>query len=410
MREILTILKSDIKSKKSSFLSIMLLMVIVSFSVITICTVYINAQRRDRDAIREGGFGDVFESFNDKNVIESGTSIDDLRDKVKKFAGTKDVKVSKALNCKIKDINGKESDNSMYILDNGENNVSYKFYSDSNLKSPVSEDTKLEKGEIAVPISYKTLYNCKIGDKIILNDSESSSVKVKYFIEDPLMGASVMGVKTLILSHDDFKSICKNSANSDYICSVFHISKKSNNESQFDFEKSLNKETNINSYAIHSMTMDEFNNYMLMVVKIFCGILLFFSVILLVGVLVIMGHNIKSNIELNFENIGIMKSIGFTVLKLKLINILEYLLSSVLGIIISIPVSLLVISNIEEIISNATGLVISNNIQVCFLSLILFMILLVIVFYIILKINKIKKITPINAISGGNDLYILRVF
>ena len=96
------------------------------------------------------------------------------------------------------------SKNNVFILSQDDKSIHYTQYDE---KGKVI-NKKLEQGELSVPTSYIEMYNCKIGDTIVLgNDNNSRSYKVASYFEDPYMGASLMGVKTILTSEESFKEM-----------------------------------------------------------------------------------------------------------------------------------------------------------------------------------------------------------
>ena len=103
---------------------------------------------------------------------------------------------------------------------------------------------------------------------------------------------------------------------------------------------------------------------------------------------------------------GILKAIGYTRSDLRIVRLLQYLIVILCGMAIGLPVSSLVVREINYLTVTVTGLWIPSNIPIGNCLLALGLILLVIIAFICFKTVKIGKITPIRAIRGGaEDVY-----
>lgn len=155
-----------------------------------------------------------------------------------------------------------------------------------------------------------------------------------------------------------------------------------------------------------SYSKDTIMGFMLILHNIFAGFLLVFVMILLVVALIIIGHSISSGIEQNYVDMGILKAIGYTRSDLRIVRLLQYLIVILCGMAIGLPVSSLVVREINYLTVTVTGLWIPSNIPIGNCLLALGLILLVIIAFICFKTVKIGKITPIRAIRGGaEDVY-----
>lgn len=415
MREIIRIVKANIKGSKSSFISIVILMFLISFSTITVLSVDKNASKRHEIALKDVGFGDLICSI---VVDEKSMTTNQFLDLIKKVEGSSvvgEVNYYESAFIRIKDIRGKKSNNDMILLGYNKNNLDFAIFDESE-DNILTEEIVLNRGEICVPISFKSMYNCEIGDIITINsDASSISFKVKYFFEDPYMGASMMGLKNLLINEEELKNIredaIKNSDKSiapSYSVNIFRADFYK--LSGMRFQQTLNNETGIAGYSVIAMLASQSETYTLILVNVFTGILLFFIVLLLIVTLIILSHSISSSIEMEYVNIGILKALGFTKSALKIALLFQYLLASFIGILMGIPVAIPIIKLINTMIRPVVNLYISSNIAVVPVTVVLGIVVLFIAVFILLKIRTLSKITPIRAISAGKaDVYFKNI-
>lgn len=402
--DIFTILKANIRHQKGSFFSIFILMFMVSMLLTAVLTININAGKSEWDAVKHAGFGDILAALNSMDEKEA----ESLIQRTEENEHVEKVETAKVVYANIQDINGRTSDSGVMLEPFQPADFDFRIY-DENGVDFLAEWEDLQPGEICVPISYTSMYDCKTGDKVVFKSQKGSlEYTVKYFFEDPFMGSSLMGIKTLLLNEKDLKALreaAENGTNellaSGTLLNVFQ--KDSSELSYLKFTQNLNKDTGLMGYAWISMGTEQAVGYMLLLTNIFSGIFLVFIVLLLIVTLIIMSHSISSSIEMEYVNLGILKAVGFPQGKLKLILVLQYLLGAVVGAVLGIPLAIPVIRIVNRIVIPVICIRISSLLALipcvgAILGILVFMVL-----FIHLKLRKLKEITPVRAICGGRD-------
>ena len=405
--DIITILKANIRHQKSSFIGILILMFIVSLSMTAVLTVSINSQKSDEEALEHVGFGDMMVVM-DHMGQEEGK---ELIQKVQEHDLVEKVQVIPAICANFKEINGKSTGSSVVLEQYQPEKLNFRIFNE-NGTGYIENPKALKAGEMYVPICYSTSYHCNVGDTITVKlMKHTENYTVKGFFEDPFMGSSMMGIKTILVSADYMenmqKSIQEGTADSiseGMLLNIFQ--KKSSNLSYLKFQQELNKDTGVSGYAWISMGTSQAMGYMLILVRIFSGSLLVFIALLLIITLIIMNHSIGSSIEMEYVNLGILKAVGVTQGKLKIILMLQYLLGALAGAVLGIPVAIPVIRIVNQITTPVVGILTPNHLALgaCFMALAGVLVFLML--FIWLKLRKLKEITPVRAICGGKeDIY-----
>lgn len=408
MREAIAILKANIKFGKANFISIFILIFVVSLALTTVVTVNTNSAKRDSEALQEDGFGEFWSAFSTDTLDQNGITIEELTEKLGDCKETGQIKTIDCVFASVKDINGHERNNNNTFMVNGDGGICFQIYEDDG-KSFLENPEELQEGEVAVPISFQSMYDCKVGDQMVLdNNGTEGKMTIKYFFEDPFMGSSMMGVKTILISRSDLNTYIEagiqnseETIHSGKILNVFMADEVS--LSTLKLEQALNEQTNFTAYAYLTLSSSQASSYMLIIVNIFSGILIVFIILLLIVTMIVIGHNISSSIEMEYENIGILKSIGFTAGKLKQIYILQYFIAVLLGSILGIPAAIPVIKLINQITKPVTCLQISDKIAFLPCVLILTVIILLVVLFVWCKFRKLSGVTPMRAIAGGRS-------
>ena len=86
-----------------------------------------------------------------------------------------------------------------------------------------------------------------------------------------------------------------------------------------------NQNTSLASFAEFTHSRAALSGFMLTLQNVFTGLLLAFVVILLLVSLVVLSHSIGITIEQDYRDMGILKTMGFTVRKLRILQLLQYL-------------------------------------------------------------------------------------
>lgn len=400
MREIITIVKGNMRKSKGVYIGIGVLICVVALCMVTIFSVIINTNTRDEEAIKEVGFGHIFSAMDfGEDKQEYINRCNELKDKINAldYVERADLIPTGFLN--PVDINGKKIDNSMFAFAYESEYLEY-VICDENAE--IIEDLTLNKGEIIAPICFQSLYSATIGDKVTVEyDGNEYEFKIAAFFEDPYMGSSLMGIKTVLISEADLKHIAENSDNygMGYILSVFKNDDSKLND--VEFEAKLNKDTEFSSYAWISLSRSQAYSYMTMLTNIFAGILIAFVVMLIFATLIVLSHNISNSIEQTYTNIGVLKAMGMTNRKIKYSIMIGYLFAGLCGLVVGTVLSLPVIKIVNGLMRPSIGIITKDSPQILVSLATMACVLLVLSLFINLKLRSLKYITPVNAISGG---------
>ena len=317
-------------------------------------------------------------------------------------------------------INGTVERSNVFFTEYAPDKHPFKVYDDS-LNKFVKDPLPLEEGEIYVPISFVDLYECEIGDKITLSfNEESKTFSIKAFIEEPLMGTSSIGIKMVFINNNDFNNLYKkryiesddSSISDENVLIGWNIvcidKDKGNDMSMGQFKKEVNNSTQIIDLAFSSLSKEQSINYTSMFVNLISGIMYVFIIILFIATLIVMGHSITSTIEMDYVNLGILKSQGFTKRALRMYFLYQYFLAEGIGIILGIIGSLFFIPYLNKVFLSLTGLLASNKIAIFELIVFLIFIITISTIFIII-VCVVSKELFIPIILGIILLIILKI-
>ena len=402
MRDMMLIIKGNFRKNKGAYIAVFILMFIVSVCFVSVISVVRNTHKHNKKAMEDTGLGDMLIWCAEYNITDFNEAKKELSNRLENCDAISEVKAIDQIETYITDINGKEYGNTVFLTNCDSDLVSYKIFDGDG--NPVT-DPELNSREVIVPISFTTMFNVDIGDTFTIGRADYKiDVTIKYFFEDPYMGTQIMGVKTLLISDADFAYIRENykDANIAFADSVlFSLKKKDSDMSDVKFEKQINKDTNVSSYGWVSLTKTQSAYYMMLLLDIFSGILVGFIVLLVIIAIIVLGHNISNSIEKDYVNYGIYKAIGITSNKLKMSILIGYTLTCILGFAVGMPVALPVIKVVNEILRPIGGTYVETSFDIGMSLLAMLAILLVVGLYIMLKVSKISRVTPVSALNEG---------
>lgn len=404
--EILTLLKANIRHKKGSFVSIILLMTVISMALTSILSVQDNIYDSITEAHERMDTADVTAMI-DKNKLS-----DQMLAEIESHAFVRNVKRVDAVPSEKITYNKEEySDNTVFFQ---------KVRPGSRLFNEegtgyLEEMPVLKKGEVYIAQGMQTNLSCKVGDTITLTTrSRNYDFKIAGIIEDPLLGASVIGFKNAYISDEDFEQIYSEVERladpEKNICTIITLlmiyKTEECDKTGAQFARQLNLDTGISDMSFFTMEKDSSINYTYLFPKTIGSILLVFVLLLLIVVVVIICHSVSTGIEMEYTTLGVMKSQGFTKGRIRLILAAQYLIAQVAGAVIGVIPAVPLCRLLGGVFYPITAIIPLRGISAAKCSLILLGTLLVSGLCILIITRKIAKISPVRAISGGkNEIY-----
>ena len=407
MREIVVLMKAHMRNGKNGFISIFLLMLLITMMSTAVISVNINSAIRDKQALEEAGFGDMVTFMSNRALDNNGVSMDTLQNQVEACEEVENVEKVDCTYVKNITVNGHSNAVVIILEEYKPENFNFKVFQENG--NGINHKTvTLSPGEVMVPISYRSLYDCNIGDTIYLEtNSGKMGFQVGYYFEDPFMGGSMMGLKTILMCQEDLEKVETVAGDEEGLVvngAVFNIFMNPDySMSSLKFGQSINEQTGLLGYATSSLTTKQAVGYMLMITNIFSGVLAAFVILLFIVTLIVMGHSISSSIELEYVNLGILKAVGLGKFVLKTSMIVHYLMAAILGIVIGVPVAIPIIGIINRMTIDVIGLYVSNALAVIPCILIIASLLTFMCIFVSIKVRRISAVKPIRAIAGGRE-------
>ncbi len=268
--------------------------------------------------------------------------------------------------------------------------------SDISLNYFLSDGSILEtvnKGELYMTESKADSLGVEIGDKLTIElNGASCEVTLKDKIKDALFGANQLSMTRYIISEADYDTlISPKDTESFYGGSLVYI-----HSSDIDTAVTQLKPLLDNSI----LTMDSaFMKFTYVFDMIVVGLLLVVSLILIAIAFVVLHFTITFTLSEEFREIGVMKAIGISNLRIRGLYLVKYMGLSVIGAIIGLLLSLPFGEMLMSVSSQT--IIIGNSNPIILNILCAVLVIAVILLFCYGCTGKVKKMTPIDAIRNG---------
>ena len=437
--EVRTILKRDIQKKKGIFICIALLTLLIVTAFLTIFGVNNEYKKGRQKVIKDTNTENIlcymYSTYYDPTLnsrIEQVKGVEKSREIITLLSINQNHRIRKG-----DDPNNKSKvyERNTYVIEkysDAKDNI--KLFNNT-LTGYTSEIPELEKGEIYLPLGLKDKLNCNIGDYYVDDfgisidydeegnkkyPSKEYQFRIKGFVASPMMGSYSIGWKEVFISDEDFaeiydlsvegtKVIQENGLSTDSSFSLItYVYKVYSDGSMSDakLSKTVTLETKLGDLCEGLIIQSQSTHYTGLYIAIIGGILVAFVIILVVVVLIVISNSVSGEIESEYKKFGILKALGFSNFKIGLTLSLLYVIAEVIGIILGLVLSIFLKILLGRMFVSNTATAPYSYVSITNLLLVSLIVLGSSIFFIFIKLLKIRKISPIKAINGNsNDIY-----
>lgn len=393
--EILKLLKANIKHKKGSFKSIIALTAIIVFSFTATVS---NNDNIDRSLERSHSCTNTptFTSLASKTKLQ-----DNITEKIAEHPDVTGVTETECIVAENVRVDGNELPQIFFLYK--ESTDIYRVFNNS-FTAYNKNPEPLKEGEIYIPYAMTAVADIEIGSVLAIgSDDNVQEFTVRGFIEEPLFGASVIGTKRLFISDSDFEKMYGITDNMYFAGAVDIGINLTENADYTTVKKEINDKCGLIDNGFISISKAETDTYTKMYSDIGSKILLAFLVLLVIIVIISIWHSISTSIEMEYVNLGILKSQGFTSGKIRLVYILQYFIAEIIGSVIGLIISVPALKGLGMLFQQITGLLTATDISFLKCGVMALGLIAVTMIFVILATKKAAKISPVRAISGGQS-------
>lgn len=400
--EVLTLLKANIRHKKGSFVSIIILMLIISLTFTAIISIKNNCENGIEDALDSVDCSDV------TLFMDAPALTDELLDIITAHSSVKRLTVTEAIRTYCTD-SGAVQDMSSWAM--VKLTSEYRLLNE-DLSGYAETVPALKQGEIYVSQGVGTKFECGIGDTLKIDTvGGTKEFTIKGFVVEPMYGVMNMGIKQVFISDEDFatlqqEAIALSTERQQGDIRIVRLYKADENLTDGQFKRQLNKDTGIVDFSFLAITREQSFTYTNIYPNIILSALLVFVAFLVAVVLIVMAHSISTSIEMEYTSLGVLKAQGFTEGKIKLILGAQYLLAQIIGAVLGVILALPLIYFFGSIFQPILAIPSSNHVSMLASILFTLAVLVISALFLIFATRKVGKISPMKAISGGkNEIY-----
>lgn len=399
-----TLLKANIKRHKGTLFGVFILTFLAAVALGTVLTIWANSERYIQSELDRTGFGEL------TAWAAALTDTTGLKSSIEELEEIERVETQSLIYSNYT-ANEIESDSEGQLITYIPTENRYRFFT-NDLTGYREKPESILPGQTYVSPSMVSMFGIEIGDEItfpIARAGRNLTLTVKGFYEDVMMGSSMIGMKGFLISESDRQAVLTlvQETGIDALARdgvMFHIFPKEGNDlTVSELNSLLNEQTVLAEYTESIHSKDAIAGFMLILQNAFSGLLIAFVLVLLFVVLVVLSHSISSAMASDYVNIGILKTIGLTVERLRLLQMMQYLIPVVLGLLFGFLFSVLLGNVAADATITTTGVHIPRIPPVLLLLTAFVLIVLLIAAFIFIRTNKVACITPMKAIRGETD-------
>ena len=306
------LIKANSKRHKAVMIGIFAIMGMVSLTLISVLTLWLNTNSYVTTEMDRLQYGDI-------TVWTQGIPDQDkLLEEINQQQDVASVSVQQLIYSDYI-INDTESDSEGQLIVYNPQEFPYRIFNET-MNGYQKESISIQAGEIYISPSLRSTFDISIGDEISFAIGRAGNEKtftVKGMYEDPFMGSSMIGMKGFLISQIDYDEAAEriNQADMDALArtgQMIHV--KQSDQSilnNMQFNQYLNSETQLSEYTEFVHSKEAILGFMLILQNAFTGLFFSFALILLIISMIIVGYSISAVIEQDQKNMAILKTIGY---------------------------------------------------------------------------------------------------
>ena len=382
-----SILKKDLKRKKAMNIILLVFIVLATMFVSSSVNNIISVTTALDRYFEMAGVPDYTAATMNKSVVEQMDETLKSTESIDSFK-SEDILYMAQSNVLYEGEPLNATSNTQILQSDADMSVNYFLEDNSILKS-------VKPGELYMFSSAMENTGLKTGDKITIDiEGVSREFTIAGGVKDAVLGSNMMGMVRYIINEEEYKSYTSNEIiHTLYGGKLYYI-----NTSNMEQMLSELEEAEISDRFI--FTMDhQLLTFSYIFDMIVTGLLLVVSGILIVIAFVVLRFTITFTLSEEFREIGVMKAIGISNLKIRGVYLVKYaalsIIGAIAGLVLSFPFGemLVSVSSKSVIIDTKNPVVINVICAVC--------VILVNLLFCFGCTGKVKKLSPIDAIRNG---------
>lgn len=398
MRSILKLARANIKHGKGAFIGVIILMTLITYS-------FTGTVSNDDDLKR--AIEDRFAAYDIKDVVVyifDDHVTDEMLDDVVSHEYVNSCDISDyllVLNPLLS--NGEETDVNMGLCPVTDNTMMFSGDGKEIYHGEVCD------GEIYIPYKLHASDAFSVGSVIAIrtHDGYTEEFTVKGYYEDVIMGPVTMSDNRAIISTGDYERIRDTMADhlDSQACFLLQIDeiqiKAEEGIDEVTLKNAITSDTDLVMCSNAAMTRTQIMDLIEMYSAAGTRTVIVFVVLLLIVIMITLNNCITSSIEMDYTELGILKSQGFTDNDIRLSYVIQYLAALFIGAVIGIGISIPLTGYLISLWKNISGIQSKTDISILKCAVLCLIIMAVSWLFIMFATHKVGKISPVRAINGG---------
>ena len=273
-----------------------------------------------------------------------------------------------------------------------------------NQLEPIGETLDLSGVSNPIYISYWIKSNgCKIGDtyKYVSGDT-TYNFTIAGFVEDLMYGNNNCGNLAVYLPENEFNAMYdKTSPNMHATTLALRLNDSSAGKEIFNKLSTILAGNIIKSYTYNYGYLDMSQRNRTVTANILAAILVAFSALLVIITMFVINFRIKSSIQEEMQNMGVLNSMGYTTRQVIWSMALPYILLGAICVVCGLIGSYLFLPVLQGVFGKLSGLIWNKPMDLMAMVYIIVVILGLIILTSLFSSRKIKKLHPIDALRSG---------
>ena len=401
MRSILKLLRGNLKQGRGSFKGIILLMILLTFSFSGTISNNDQLGKAQKQRWENADMGDYIV------YINHDAFTDEMEDSIRNAPSADRYRINETiLMADTVRTGGEATETKLELIPF---NPVYNVFEGTG-RDFVS-DPSLKDGEILLTYKLHLFSEFQIGSVITMHthDGWDENFVIKGYFEDFMLGGATALDNRCMISSNDFARIknekidhLDSDVKLNILTDVIEVYAKEGATAE-DLRKELTSTSGLIRASNAAVSAEYLKEAGAMYSSIGSKFVFVFVAMLILVILITMNNSIHSSIEMEYTELGILKSQGFTSWNIRMVYVIQYTLALMigadLGLLFSIPALHYLIgawTNISGIVSSTgvsfgkCGLVCIGVIAICFL-------------FVLFATRKVSAIAPVVAINGGHD-------
>lgn len=401
------LLRANFRRRRGGLAGIFLLILLVSLSLASVLIVRYNAGHYLEAELERAGYGDLTAWVADApegltSEITSLDAVDRVEEQKLLFTGYM--------------VRGQESDSEGQLILYRPEESRYRFFA-PDLSGYARPPEEIQPGTVWVSPSLASMFRAGLGDEItfpIARSGQDLTLTIAGWYEDPFMGSSMIGMKGFLVSESDRRAaldILKN-AGIDALArdgAMLHIFAREEGITAAGLSAAMNGGTSLTQYTEFVHSREAIYGFMLVLQNAFSGFLLAFAAVLLLAAMAVLGHQIGSGIRQDYTDLGILKTMGMTGGGLRSVQMAQYLTAILPGMVLGLLLAPAVSTAAGRMTLTTIGFLTPADLPpvLCLSAFVLMLALLCA--FLFWKLEKLRRVTPLEAIrgeAGGSPLSV----